>query len=225
MRAFNDVGEPGTIVLVTAALGRYGQFEASLSRLHVPSGTTLLRLRGSSSAASQNLGIEQRKGKWVWFIDDDHIFEPDVLLKLLAHNVDIVAPLVPMRLPPYGMVLYKKLDMEEDAHGKITNFVNQFYSFEELNGMTGLIPVQGLPKAGCLIRERVWEMMPKPIFKIGVIHPDQIEDDKYFMWEVREKYKIPLWCDTDQVIEHISTVIFGCRRTPEGEYKLTWRPD
>jgi hypothetical protein len=217
---FTSDGTPGTIVLVEASLGRYSDFEVSLERLLVPTGTQLARIRGGSSALSQNVGVRGRTGEWVWFIDDDHTFEPDVLLRLLAHKVDVVAPLIPMRNAPYKLVLYKQLDLTE-CEGRVTNYKEAFYDFHDIDGQTGLIQVNGLPKAGCLIREKIWARMPMPIFKIGLIHPDDIEDDKYFMWEVRERYGVTLWCDTDQVINHLTTASIGCKRDSSGKYNRT----
>lgn len=196
-------GSPGTIVLVTSDLGRYGAFEQSLENLLVPNGTKLLRIRGMSSAKSQNIGVHNRVGEWVWFIDDDHTFAPDILMRLLKHNVDVVAPLVPMRFPPYSLVLYRQLEMAP--------FIEDYYKIEDLADITGLMKVDGLPKAGCLIRENVWKDIPEPWFKIGKIHVDDIEDDKYFMWELRVGYKYDLWCDTDQTMGHISTFAVGIK--------------
>lgn len=216
---FTDEGTPGTVVLVTADLGRYGAFEHSLEGLIVPAKTQLLRVRGGSSANNQNVGVKKRTGEWVWFIDDDHTFAPEIVMRLLARNVDIVAPVVPMRHPPYNLVLYKQLEMAE-RDGRVVDFAETFYTMSDLNGLTGMIPVQGLPKAGCLVRESVWAQMPMPVFKIGLIHPDEVEDDKYFMWEVREKYRFTLWCDTDQSMTHLTTIAVGCLRNDAGQYNV-----
>lgn len=219
MRYTNE-GSPGTIVVATNHLGRYSDFEVSLEKLITPNNTSLIRARGGSSAHNQNVGVQGRSGDWVWFIDDDYTFQQDVLMRLLDRNVEMVAPLCPMRFPPYDFVLYKQLDMKEQD-GKVSEFAEVFYKMSDLDGIRGMLQVQGLPKAGCLIRETVWARMPMPIFKIGLIHPDEIEDDKYFMWEVRERYHVPLWCDTDQSIMHLTTVGIGCERDSTNRVKRT----
>ena len=207
---FVDTGDPGTVVVAQDHLGRYAEFEESLERLQVPVDTKLWRVRSGACAMNCNVGVSKRTGGWVWFIDDDHTFEPNVLLRLLSHEKELVAPLVPMRYPPFDFVMYKKLDIIE--HQDRTTCASVFYTMPDLDGVSGLIPVQGLPKSGCLMRERVWKTMPPPWFKMGRIQPDQIDDDRYFMWEARSKYGFELWCDTDQVITHITTVSIGCRR-------------
>ena len=214
-------GEPGTIVLPTNHLGRFGQFETALEALIVPENTHLFRVRSGSSALNANIGTRDRTGAWVWFIGDDHTFEPNVLMRLLAHNKDIVAPLVPMRFPPFALVLYKKLNILEQP-GHETIFDSELYKPADLNGIKGLIKVDGLPQAGCLVREKVWSTMPYPWFKVGKIKPDQIDDDSYFMWEAREKYGFDLWCDTDQSIAHLNTATVDVIRKPDGKYQVTF---
>lgn len=209
---FTDTGEPGTIVVATNHLGRYSDFEISLESLIVPAGTRLLRARSGSSAHNQNVGVRERQGSWVWFMDDDHTFQEDILMRLLSHNKTVVAPLVPMRAAPYKLVLYKTLDIHENEHRKVDEFTEVFYDFSDLDGITGLIQVAGLPKAGCLIREPVWTALKDPWFRVGLIHSDDIEDDKYFMWELRTKLGIELWCDTDQSINHLTTAALGVKR-------------
>ena len=217
MRETNE-GEPGTIVLASYYFSRYVDFHIALESLVIPKGTKFIHARGGSSAKNQNVGVRAREGGWVWFIDDDHTFTPDVLLRLLARDKPIVAPLVPMRYPPFELVLYKTLNIVESEPYRVTSFEEEFYTMPELNGTTGLMKVQGLPKAGCLIREDIWSKMKDPWFRIGLLHPDDIEDDKYFMWEVREKLGYDLWCDTDTLLFHLNTVRVGCRRDEHHHY-------
>ncbi|MCI0559326.1 MAG: glycosyltransferase [Nitrososphaera sp.] len=211
--------DTGTIVLVTGNLGRYGAFEDSLHNLYVPRDTTCLRLKSGAAARMQNIGVRKRRGGWVWFIDDDHTFEPDTLLRLLDHNKEIIAPLVPSRIPPFDFVLYKTLDVLEHD-GKVVSFSQSFYTPEDLTGYQGLLQVQGLPKAGCLIRESLWARMPDPWFRVGLFEPDDVQDDRYFMWEVRTKYAAELWCDLDLGMTHINTFAVGHKRDEELQYSI-----
>ena len=211
-------GEAGTIVLASYYFSRYMDFHTSLESLVVPKGTKYINARGGSSAKNQNVGVRHREGGWVWFIDDDHTFTPDLLMRLLARDKPIVAPLVPMRYPPFELVLYKTLNIVESEPYRVTSFEEEFYKMSDLNGTTGLMKAQGLPKAGCLIREEVWSKLTDPWFRIGLLHPDDIEDDKYFMWEVREKLGYDLWCDTDLVLYHLNTVSVGCKRDAANNY-------
>ena len=137
---FVDTGPPGTIVVAQDHLGRYVDFEQSLELLQVPQGTKQWRIRSGACAMNCNIGVSKRVGDWVWFIDDDHTFEPDVLLRLLAHNKEIIAPLVPMRYPPFDFVMYSKLNLiEYDTH---TTVLSRYYTMEDLTGVSGLIHVQ-----------------------------------------------------------------------------------
>ena len=217
MRETNE-GEAGTIVLASYYFSRYVDFHIAMESLVVPKGTKFIHARGGSSAKNQNIGVRNREGGWVWFIDDDHTFTPDILLRLLAWNKPIVAPLCPMRYPPFELVLYKTLDIVERERYRVESFTEDFYKMSDLNGTTGLMKAQGLPKAGCLVREEIWAKLSDPWFRIGLLHPDDIEDDKYFMWEVREKLGYDLWCDTDTVLYHLNTVHVGCKRDSQNQY-------
>lgn len=195
---------PGTVVLAQGQLGRYTEFEQSLDRLHVPYGTKLDRIPSGCCAYGCNMGIRDRIGNWVWFIDDDHTFQPDILLNLLKHDKPLIAPLVPDRWSPFNLVLYRKLGITNDK--KIQAIP---YLVNEIG--TGLMQVEGLPKAGLLAHDLVWKHLTDPWFEIGRIFADQIDDDRYFMLKARNK-GFELWADTALVMPHLNTTTIGLHR-------------
>lgn len=205
---------PGTIVLAQGQLGRYTEFEQCLDRLHVPRGTKLDRIPSGCCAFGCNMGVRDRIGAWVWFIDDDHTFHPEILLRLLDRNLPLVAPLVPDRWAPFNLVLYKELGNRGDKFYAIP------YHVADIHDRKGLIRVQGLPKAGLLAREVVWKTMPDPWFKIGRINADQIDDDRFFMLEARLRYGFELWCDLEQYMPHLNTTSIGLVRGEDNVLKL-----
>ena len=214
MVAVDSAHKPGTIVLAQGQLGRYTEFEQSLDRLQVPRGTKIDRVPSGCCAYGANLGIRERMGEWVWLIDDDHTFRPDLLLALLGHNLPLVAPLVPDRWAPFNLVLYKELGNRDNR------FVSVPYHVEEIKEKRGLLRVAGLPKAGLLARDVVFRTMPDPWFKIGRISPDQIDDDRLFMWEARERYGFELWADVEQHMPHLNTTSIGLVRGGDGVLSL-----
>jgi hypothetical protein len=200
---------PGTVILAQGQFPRFAEFEKCLDILRVPTGTQLARINTGCCALGCNIGVRNRVGDWVWFIDDDHTFEPDILLRLLEHNVDMVAPLVTDRRPPFDYVLYKHLGTTPEEP-KIFRAIP--YTVEELQDHRGLLSVQGLPKAGLLARNIVWETMRDPWFTAGRLFPDQIDDDRIFMWNARSKYGLTLWADLDQSLGHLTVCDVGVRR-------------
>ena len=44
--------------------------------------------------------------EWVWFIDDDMLFAPDHLLRLLSHDVPIIPSLYCTRQEPFSALAY-----------------------------------------------------------------------------------------------------------------------
>jgi glycosyltransferase involved in cell wall biosynthesis len=213
MRFVDSSHPPGTVLLAQDHYGRFNEFEACLEALKVPTGTVLIRATSGSCAFGCNNGVRARRGDWVWFIDDDHTFEPDVLLRLLAHGKDLVAPLVPMRYPPFDLVLYRSLGITDGR------FHSDYYRIDAIGKQTGLMRVEGLPKAGLLAREKVWTTLTDPWFKVGRIKPDEIDDDRLLMIELKQA-GFELWADLDQDMTHLRTIALKARRDKEGALEL-----
>src|SRR4030095_6664312 len=103
----------GALILPCHDLARYHQFTFDLQVLDAPDGTLPLMNRSASVLQNLNAGIEtmmETSAQWAWIIGDDHSFQRDTLLKLLAHDVDIVAPLCTKRVPPFPLVVYDSDD-------------------------------------------------------------------------------------------------------------------
>jgi glycosyltransferase involved in cell wall biosynthesis len=114
MQAVKDSGfPPGTIVIAAADLPRYYEFSMSLEYLQVPEGTIIRLCRGCDRTMNLNQGIQLMKGDWVWLMDDDHAFRPDILMKLLAHaykpnrhTIDVVMLINLTKIIPFHPVIW-----------------------------------------------------------------------------------------------------------------------
>ncbi len=211
----NSPHPKGTVILAQGQFSRFPEFETCLDSLQVPHGTEIYRIQTGVCALGCNMGLRQRVGEWVWFIDDDQLWaDPKIILKLLDHGKDMVAPLVPDRRPPFSMVMYKTL-----GYTGPKTFSAIPYTVDEIKYRSGLMLVEGLPKSGLLARESVWQKMPDPWFKVGRLFPDQIDDDRVFMYEARQA-GFELWCDTDQVLWHMNTLAVGLVRDQTGAWSL-----
>ena len=108
----------------------------------------------ASVARNRNVGVHLAKKmgvRWILMADDDMIFPPDTLTRLIAANKDIVSGLCTTRNSPYIITGYKKLG--NDRYRDIT--------YEELN-QDGLTEVDGVGGACVLIGENVFNKIPAP---------------------------------------------------------------
>lgn len=141
----------GTVAVTADEAGRYTRFAVSMQRLQMPAGTGTMWQIGNDIAGNRNAAVESFEGEWVWFIDDDHAFHPDILMRLLARNVDIVTPLCLRRTSPFLPV-----PCVDDDFMDVTR-----YRGDEL------VEVQHAGSSGMLIRRRVLAAVEPPWFELG----------------------------------------------------------
>lgn len=98
---------PVTIIIPSGGLARYTSFEMAIEALHTPEGSGIQRSVSVNLASNVNEAIRTTSTPLVWFIDDDHQFEPEILLRLIAHDVPVVGPLNIFSRPPFQPVLFK----------------------------------------------------------------------------------------------------------------------
>jgi len=123
---------PGLVGLSCGELARYTEFHAAFDGLLAPARSGRGYGIGYDTASNSNDIIRQMQPwhAWVSIWDDDHWFEPDVLLRMLAHRVDLIVPLYYQRKPPFLPVLYRA----REASGACMP-----YQFTDLLGRRGLI--------------------------------------------------------------------------------------
>jgi Anp1 len=86
------------MALQTMALGAYSASHVFLMPINVRTQDTA-ESRNQMTAAALAEGAE-----WLLWIDADMVFPPDALVRLLAHNVDIVGADYRRRAPPYPRI-------------------------------------------------------------------------------------------------------------------------
>jgi hypothetical protein len=123
---------PGLIGLSCGELARYTEFHAAFDGLMAPVGSDRGYGIGYDTASNSNDVIRQMEPhhQWVSIYDDDHWFQPDVLLRMLEHRVDLIVPLYYMRRPPFLPVLY----ITRESDGSCVP-----YQYADLKGRHGLI--------------------------------------------------------------------------------------
>ena len=106
----------GAVCVVSSARQTYPQFAATLPLLTNPTGTILCWefAGGGGVARARNALVEkalQRGARWICFIDDDHLFRPDTLRRLLAHDRDITVPLISTRQSEFSLVGWEHFEI------------------------------------------------------------------------------------------------------------------
>lgn len=182
----DPTASPGTIAVTADEAGRYTRFAISMQQLLAPVGTETLWQIGNDIAGNRNGACANFAGDWIWFIDDDHAFHPDILQRLLAHNVDIVTPICLRRTSPFLPVPC----VDE-------NFMDLMcYAGDEL------VEVQHAGSSGMLIRRRVLEAVSEPWFELG----NGISEDVNFCRKAVEAgFKVHV--DTGAKLGHITTAV------------------
>ncbi len=148
--------------------------------------------------------IRKMEGDWLFILGDDHRFAPDILMKLLRHDVDIVMPVVLTKWHPFYPVVYREAP---EGNGNVIPV--------PLDGKTGLEEEYSVGNAGMLIKRHVLDVIGDPWFEMGRINPEVGSPDLWFCKKAREAgFKIR--CDYDTRMGHIGSMEVFPARTDEG---------
>lgn len=138
---------------------------------------------------------------YLLFLDDDMVFKPDLLEKLLAHKTDVVAGLAFMRSEPHEPAMFK-LNSDNTTYDPI---------FQWHTG--ALAEVDAVGMACTLINMNVLEAM-KPISQFhkktwGFFdNVNLLGEDLRFCFKARQ-CGCKVYCDTAQVVGHIVTKVIA----------------
>lgn len=203
MQHVESAHSPGTVVIPAASLARYNEFWMSVESLQVPHGTKLVAARGADIPHQLNEGIRRMTGEWVWILGDDHVFVPDLLLKLLDRGKDVILPLTPRREHPFYPCM---------LHGPVAPSMLP-YQWSELptTGLFHFPKGDSAGQAGCLVRKPVLDKLGDPWFEGGKLTPGRLMEDMYFFHRLHE-LGIPVYFDCDQILPHIANITITPQR-------------
>lgn len=157
--------------------GRWSSFWACLEELSRPPGTLVKTCRGASPADNRNRIIEYTLSvgaDWLFWLDDDLTFGPEVLLRLLAHQRPAVVGLSLNRRAPFQPLWFSRNDPDPSALLSTLPAPNQ------------LVPIAGSTFGGMLLRTDVLRRILPPYTTIGQVgNPEQWNDDLYFCRKLR----------------------------------------
>lgn len=141
----------------------------------------------------------------VVYVDDDLRFEPDFVLRLLAHGKDRVAPLVCQRLPPF-----KPYIMDDTAEG--------FQYVPIPVGAQGLIEVPMFAGMPGWTSTDVLRRLPFPAFPENTWNGDEwLQGDLGFSRALKT-LGVRTYCDLDCVVGHVGTYQVRQRRGADGAW-------
>lgn len=195
------------IGVITAEMVRRADFYDYFNMLEKPAGTGIAFIHGQSPARGRNMIIEQaleHDFTHVLFVDDDVAFSPDAMMKLLAHNKDIVSGLYLMRNYPHHPIMF---DEALDDGRCFTHYLS--------DGESGLVKIVAAGAGFLLIKTEVLRKMipfcPGKLdktcwFTLGELENDHWCDDIAFFKHARAAGIDDMWVDLSCIIGHMAQV-------------------
>lgn len=200
------------IAVPTAEYARRADFYDYFHQLQLPPGTTVIFTHGQSPARNRNMMIRQAldmDATHIFFVDDDVICPPDTLMKLLAHDKDIVTGLYLMRNYPHKPIIFDKANPDGTC---LWHYLKP--------GESGLVEIVAAGLGACLIKTDVFRKMEEPWIRLGELEKDHWCDDIGFFRRVREA-DIKMYCDLDVPVGHIGSMVIWPTRQ-DGNWYTTY---
>lgn len=195
---------PGSVIIASSDLTRYAAFSRSLACLLQPPGTKLVWSTGSDICNGFNQALDSREGEWVWILGDDHVFAPDLLIRLLDRQVDVVSPVVTSRRPPFRGFVFRQ-DGPELVCVPTAEWPD-----------SGCHAYDGCSGAGMLIRSHVLDKLERPYYEAGKIRAGELNEDTYLMWKMRTQAGASIYVDFDVAMGHQTPAVIWPVRTAQG---------
>ena len=211
---------PGAICIASGELSRFPHFTHSMLHVLRPHGTIIEMHAGLNVAGNFNAGVRRMLAnpalQWAWIMGDDHEFAPDVLIRLLDRQLDIVVPLVVRRQPPFIPVLFKA-PLPGGPLGQYPPF-----RWNELPAKGLIGPDEGLHvagSAGMLVHRRVFEALKDPWFEVGQAGFDLLNEDVYFCAKARAAGFF-VHADTEVTIDHWTAMSLRPIQSDDGQWTV-----
>lgn len=201
------------VALVTGEHIRRADFLPSFIGLMRPEGSVTSTVSGQSPASNRNTIIKQALENdctHIFFMDDDMIFPPDTLLKLIEHKKDIVSALYLNRGFPHRPVFFDRA--YENGYCK-------YFSLTE--GITGLIKGVNCGLGAVLISTEVFKKLEPPYIRLGEIEKDGWCDDVGFFNRCREA-GYDVYCDLDAPVGHLGSMTIWPEKL-NGKWMTTYK--
>lgn len=194
---------PGLIVIPNSGMLRYTQFVIDLLSVDKPPGSKYAFPVSGSVVQNLNRAIwdvhETDSWSWVWCQADDHAFSPDLLMRLLDHERDVVCPLIVRRSTPHRLVIGKEEVFPDEPSGRTyPGYVA--LALEDVPDELFTVEIAGT--AGMLIRRPVLDAIGYPYFEST--DGAYLNEDIEFSRKVR-RHGFDIWVDPKARMAHLVT--------------------
>lgn len=207
----------GIIGVPTTDTARHSAFYEQLLRLQRPANTSFSIIRGASVAENRNKTLASAKehnAEWVFFLDDDMIPPPELLMHLLSRPaVPVLSALYVSRVTPFIPLAFHRAEENGAAFKSVLR-----------PGDAGCVEVAAVGAGAMLIRRIVWDTLPHPWFTLGQIAPDAWGDDLHFCKKVRDA-GLSVWVDYDTSIGHLGVMGMWPAYTALDDTTREWHSD
>ncbi len=188
--------DPKILICVpTLGMTKYDDFYDWFDLIDKPIGTMVYRAHGQSPARNRNIAIQHALDNnctHVFFVDDDVLIPRDGLMKLLAHDEDIITGLYLMRHFPFRPILFKNVDEKGNC---------DYLDLEP--GLTGKCEMYSTGLGCVLVKTWIFEKLEKPYIRIGQLEKDHWGDDNDFYKRIHEALpELKMYVDLDVTCGH-----------------------
>lgn len=191
----------GTIGIVASDTARWTLFSVCLIQMNHPPNTRVDWALSTDIAGARNTLIERSLevgSEWILFLDDDHAFPPDLLLRLLKHDKDFVCSLYLRRAQPFAPVAFSGKN-EEGLYDSI-----------DLTTMpiTGLQRIHAAGGAGMMVKSEVFRAIEYPWFEHGrVVENGEVKwnaSEDIIFCEKANAAGFDIWLDPEAQLGHMT---------------------
>lgn len=151
-----------------------------------------------------------RSYDYLFAVDHDITFPPDTLVRMLAHDVDLVTGVYRQRIEPQAIEIFdlnhRRMDIAEIA-GR------------------DLVEIGGCGFGCVLVKKHVFEWVGYPQFEyhVALNHSNTVSEDTDFCRKARNK-GFSLWCDPSILCGHIGSTTMTVQ-VPNKEYLFDYRTE
>lgn len=206
------IDTPGTAVMISHNSPRFTQSVQCFQALQLPAGSRHEHLAsGLDLSKAREYLADTMAGEWLYMVDDDHLYQPDTLMRLLKRlderpDVDVVSAFVLRRWMPHPTVIGA---LNPDGTARIVPVTRGSGLMDvELTGIGG----------GGVIRRTAFERFMRPWFTGGPF----TEDWTFCSRLLKAGGRIAV--DLDVQVGHISHMTVWPTRDESGEWGVSYVP-
>jgi hypothetical protein len=200
------------IALSAAETSRFTSANATVANLERPHGSEVVPFISMSVPLNLNAAAEMflaSSHEWLFLVNDDQLYNPGTLIRLLSHQEPVVTGLTTLRTYPFLPAIYGP---------RLENGPPQPIYLKP--GMRGVIPIHYCGDHSLLIHRRVIDAMLAPRWATRTDvwqSPDAVQHDVIFCDGVRAA-GFEILCDLDVPVGHLAVVPIVPQRDASGAW-------